>query len=103
MLFFSNSFFIRVWLIHRVESISTIQHSDPVVHVCVCIHILFLILSSIMCYPKRLDIVPVLYSRAALLINSKWNRLKKKYDYLNRYQKKVNLDESTPICVLRFA
>ena len=51
--------------------------------VCVCvyicmythIHILFLIPSSVMFYLKRLDIVPVLYSRTLLSIHSKWNGL----------------------------
>ena len=33
----------------------------------------FLLFSSIMFYPKRFDIVPVLYNRASLLNHSKWN------------------------------
>ena len=40
------------------------------------VHILFLILSSIMFYPKRLDIyIPVLYGRASWLIHPKCNSL----------------------------
>ena len=44
------------------------------IHTHTYIYILFLMLSSIIVYPKRLDIVPcaVLYSRASLLIHSKW-------------------------------
>ena len=36
---------------------------------CICIYIIFLILSSIVFYPQRLGIVPVLYSRTSLLIH----------------------------------
>ena len=31
-LIFLNLFFIRVWLIYRVESISAVQHSNRVIH-----------------------------------------------------------------------
>ena len=47
-----------VFLIYTVVSISAVQHSDPVIHLYIYIHILFLIFSSIMVYAKRLDIVP---------------------------------------------
>ena len=58
---------------YNVVSISAVQHSDPVIH----IHtFFFLIFSSLMFYPKRLDIVfLVLYSRTSLLIHSKCNSL----------------------------
>ena len=48
-------YFIKVWLIYSVVLISAVQHSDlSHTH----IYNLFLILSSIMFYFKRLDIVP---------------------------------------------
>lgn len=37
------------------------------------LYILFLMLSSIMLYPKRSDIVPCIYNRTPLLIHSEWN------------------------------
>ena len=46
---------IKVELTYHVVPISAIQHSDPVVHV---FTFFFLLLSSIMFYPKRLDRVP---------------------------------------------
>ena len=57
-LFKSSSFlfiFIEAWLIYNVVSISTVQHCDPDTYI--PLH-LFRILSSLMVYPKRLDIVP---------------------------------------------
>ena len=47
---FLNFIFIKVELIYNVVSISALQLNDPVM--------IFLILLSIMFYPKRLDIVP---------------------------------------------
>ena len=49
------SYFFKVLLIYNVVPISIVQQSDPVSHT--YIHF-FLILSSIVVYPKRLDIVP---------------------------------------------
>ena len=46
--------FTKVQLIYNVVPISAVQQSDPVIH----IYILFLILSSVTVYPKRLTIVP---------------------------------------------
>ena len=51
--FFLN--FTRIQLFYTVVSISVVQHSDPVTHIHAYI---FLILSFIMFYPKRLDIIP---------------------------------------------
>ena len=51
----TNYFFIRVELIYSVVSISAVQHSDPVIYIYT--YVLFLILSSIVVYPKRSDIV----------------------------------------------
>ena len=59
----------------------TFTHVCVCVCVCVCvytyiyIYIIFLILSSIMFYPKRLDIVPVLYNRTSFFIHSTCNHL----------------------------
>ena len=52
--FLFTFFFIKVQLIYNVMSISAAQQSDLVIH----LYILFLILSSILFYPKRLDRVP---------------------------------------------
>ena len=42
-------------MIYSVVSISAVQHSDPVIYIYT--YVLFLILSSIVVYPKRSDIV----------------------------------------------
>ena len=57
-------FFVKYFF--KLEWIYSVQQSDPVtrcVYVCIYIYmntniLFFLILSSIMAYPKRLDIVP---------------------------------------------
>ena len=54
-------FLIEVQLINHVVPIFAVQQCDP------GIPILFLLSSSIMFHPKRLDIVPVLYSRVSFL------------------------------------
>ena len=59
-------------LIYSVVSVSAVQLSDPVIHI--YIYLLFLVLSSIMFYPKRLKLL-VLYNRISLLIPSKYNSL----------------------------
>ena len=46
-------FFIKVYLIYNVVAISDVQQSDLVIHIYT-----FLMLSSSMFYPKRLDTVP---------------------------------------------
>ena len=52
------SFFVKVWLTYNVVPISAVQQSDPVIYLCICMYIPFLMLSSIMVCPKRLDRVP---------------------------------------------
>ena len=60
-------------MIFSVVSISVVQHSDLVIHIHV--YVIFLILSSIMFYLKKLDLVPVLYSRMSWFIHSKCKSL----------------------------
>ena len=48
------TFLIKVQLIYSVVPVSSMQQSDPVIHIYIYAHILFLILSSIMTCPKRL-------------------------------------------------
>ena len=65
-------FFIKIYLIYSVVSISAVQHSDPVLQ----INTFFF-----SCYPLSCSIprdwiqFPVLYSRTSLLIHSKTNSL----------------------------
>ena len=74
-------FFIKEQLIYNIVPISAVQQGDPVTCVCartcVCVHILFLflILSSIMVCPKRLDIVPCAIQQDLIVIHSKCNTL----------------------------
>ena len=54
--------FIEVWLIYDIELISAVQQSDSAIY----IYIFFFI----MAYHRILNIVPLLYSRPLLFINS---------------------------------
>ena len=51
-------FFNKVWLIYNVLPVYAAEQSDPVIYTHTHTHIPFLILSSIMIYPKRLGIIP---------------------------------------------
>ena len=53
ILFLALLYFFKLWLIYSVVSISAVQESDSDIHF---IYIPPLILSSIMFYPKILDI-----------------------------------------------
>ena len=73
LLLFPKILFLKIFivLIYNVLSISAVQQSDPVIH----IYILFLILSSITFYHKRLDIVPCAIQQDSSHIHSKCNSL----------------------------
>ena len=59
---------MRVQLIYSIVSISAVWCSDPVIHVDT-IHILFLLLSSIMVFPRRLDIVSWAVPHSSSILN----------------------------------
>ena len=54
---------------YSVVPVSAVRHSEPVMHV----YILFLLLSTIMVYPKKLDIVLCAISRASSITHCKSN------------------------------
>jgi len=58
--------FIEVWLIYDIELISAVQQSDSALSLYIYIYIYFFI----MAYHRILNIVPLLYSRPLLFINS---------------------------------
>ena len=64
-------------MIYNVLSIFAVQQSDPVIHIYMYIYtltyVLFLILSSILFYHKRLDIVPCAVQQD--LIDCKYNQI----------------------------
>ena len=53
----SSLFIYLLELIYNVP-ISAVQQSDPIVYVCMCVCVPFLILSAIMVSPKRMNITP---------------------------------------------
>ena len=57
-------------MIYSVVPISAVQHSDPVI--CICIHILFFIPSSIMFCPEILYIVPCVRPIPVLVASEAW-------------------------------
>ena len=63
---------MEVKLIYSVVLISAVQQSDSFIHIYIYS---FLIFFSIVVYPRKLDIVPWLYSRTLLFIHSKCNSL----------------------------
>ena len=66
--------FFKLQLIYNVVLISAVQQNNAVIYISTSTHTYSLshIITSIMFYPKRLDIqYPMLYSRTSLLIHSK--------------------------------